>query len=189
MQGPHSIRGAWQSGSTAAGCNNFKQYLRNPAYFFEVMRPGGASSSASKAPVRLSARLQCVGGSPFAINLSVYRAQLAPGTARSPHQQAGGAYTAQQLQVPPNANPKRALASSRGGVYSDNTCGVAVLDLELLPSNVAEDPASASSSDGYCPPGYYCLLPSTFNPNEASAFTLDVFAGSSSSTAKVARFL
>lgn len=139
--------------STAVGCNNYKNYLKNPMFKFEVVNPGNTGSQVS---VRLTARLQCVGGTSFSMNLSVF-----------PLQYIDGVYATAM-----NASPKRhAVATSCNGVYSDNICGVAVYNVELF----SKSQGGSSAPDSNVNTGCYCLLPSTFAPGEVSQFSIDVY--------------
>ena len=100
--------------------------------------------------IKLSARLQCTNGTPFAINLSLY-----PCTASSSSGPMPGA----------NANPKRARSDS--GVYTDATCGVTLPETEI-----ALDGNGSGNGNGV---DTFCLIPSTFSPGECSQFRLQVF--------------
>jgi len=162
------LTGSWlvdnsnPANSTAVGCNNYKNYLKNPMFKFEIVNPGSSGATT----VKFTARLQCVGGTSYSMNLSVF-----------PLQNIGGHY------VPvASASPKKhGIATSCGGIYSDNTCGVAVYNIEL--SSKSDDTSDGNGSGNGS--GYYCLLPSTFGPNEVSQFSIDVYV----SNAKYIRFL
>ena len=138
-----AIKGSW-TGSLAAGCNNFHNYTNNPLFKFEVV----TKKSSEMTKIKLNARLMCINGTPFPLNLSLFPLQMSPDT--------------QQFTVVKNVSPKRAIASSNTGVYVDNACGVTIPDTEL----------TSSSAD--CS-GYYGLIPSTFNPNECSDYIIHVY--------------
>jgi hypothetical protein len=178
MQGPFLIGGSWVLNSTAAGCTNFKNYLSNPLYMFEILPLFGKSNK-----VKLTARLQCVDGSSFAINLSIYPLQLA--------REVSATTALQTLDVSyfrplSNASPKKnAVATSRNGIYSDNICGVAVYDAELTSSASQQTYATDLNAPV---PGFYCFIPSTFNPNEVSKFSIEVYLNNNSSSSSSIRF-
>lgn len=166
----HTINGAWAMGvgndGTAAGCNNHGRYLANPIFKFEVVhnsRSGFTSTSGDSTCITLFARLQCTNGTPFAINISLYPCIPVAG--------GNGSAAAAATGPKPNASPKRALATSAEGVYSDANCGVTLPSTDVW--SVGGGGSDGSNANGSS--GVYCLIPSTFAPLECSTFTIKVY--------------
>jgi hypothetical protein len=163
----HTIDGAWAIGLTddgsAAGCNNHGRYLKNPMYKFKVFhnsRSGFSTGDDAKATsLTVFARLQCTNGTPFAINLSLYPCQQQQGPASvDPTTIDSSSYLPKA-----NVSPKKALATSAAGIYSDATCGVWIPETEVTSAN----------NSGHT--GVYCLVPSTFSPLECSSFRIQLY--------------
>jgi hypothetical protein len=135
-----AIRGEWKyEDGTAAGCNNHGKYDKNPIYVLTIPTP---SSSRS---VTVTARLAAVSNHSVAsLNLSFYElTNIAAGSL-----------------LPVRANPKTAVHTSCGGVYSGRATGVVCDGIELTP-------------------GQWAMVPSTFDPTPE---TFDIHLSFSIST-------
>jgi hypothetical protein len=154
-----TLRGEWVlgPGGTAAGCSNHGRYMENPKYVFfvDLSNPhvrGGKIFLAARLvlghPVAPgSSELSCGHGTTdhIACNLSLFKLEVPSSevvtseTFRSPRLQ--------------RLAPKKALVSSGGGVYSNKPTGA------FLSKGSGKGAVSIDES------GYYCLVPSTFDPH------------------------
>ena len=158
--GTKSITGKWsRADGSAAGCSNHNQFMKNPFYVFQV------DEVAAAAQPRLTARLQ-IGSdcTDIPVNLSLFRlgSALPDDNARA----LLDGYSTVLNEACRSAGlhggrafvPKRASASSLGGVYSDRPTGGAVHDVPIGE-------------------GMWALVPSSFDPMDAS-YRLDVHCSS-----------
>lgn len=122
-----------QEDGTAAGCGNFGNYLKNPQFRFRL------KNSAAKC--RVYARLQAKNTTSPSMNLSLYPLDE----------------TSEGVRLSSRSNPKKALATSCEGIYSDAPSGVRTAEVELTGG------------------GMWALVPSTFNPNESAEFTIHFY--------------